>query len=117
MAQADLRRRTLTVWILEGQEPDAGSFSFRFSDGSTKTIGRADGADFIVEAPLVSRVHCRLEAAGGAVTVTDLKSTNGTYINGKRVEQGVLKEGDRLRVGRVEFSVTRSDGPPAAPEA
>ena len=99
------------MWILDGQQPDNGTFSFRFSDRSTRTIGRADGADFIVDAPLVSRLHCRLEADGPMVNVTDLNSTNGTYINDKRVEKGVLREGDRLRVGRVEFSVTRSDGP------
>ena len=101
------------MWILEGQQPDAGTFSFRFSDRSTRTIGRADGADFIVDAPLVSRLHCRLEADSAAITVTDLNSTNGTYINDKRVEKGVLREGDRLRVGRVEFSVARSEGPAA----
>lgn len=113
MAEADLCRGALAVWILEGLEPDAGTFVFRFNDGSMRTIGRAEGADFIVEAPLVSRLHCRLEAVGAAVNVTDLQSTNGTYINGTRVEQGMLREGDRLRVGRVEFSVLRSDAPAA----
>jgi pSer/pThr/pTyr-binding forkhead associated (FHA) protein len=44
------------------------------------------------------------------LTVTDLASTNGTFVNGARVGERVLREGDRLRVGRVDFTVSRIDG-------
>ena len=75
-----------------------------------KTIGRAPRADFIVDAALVSRVHCRLTAGAAELEVVDLESTNGTYVNGARVERAVLKNGDTLGVGKVEFVVSRSTG-------
>jgi pSer/pThr/pTyr-binding forkhead associated (FHA) protein len=76
--------------------------------GGVRTIGRSTGADFIVDAPLVSRVHCRLTAMpDGTLEVRDLESTNGTFINGARVDTGQLSPGDRLGVGRVELVALR----------
>ena len=76
--------------------------------GGIRTIGRATGADFIVDAPLVSRVHCRVTALPtGELEVRDLNSTNGTFVNGDRVENAVLESGDRLQVGRVELVALR----------
>ena len=94
------------MWILQSAaDPDGDSFTFRLPAGSIKTIGRAPRADFVVDAPLVSRLHCRVTATDEAVEVVDLGSTNGTYINDERVTTGRIKSGDRLRVGRVEFGV------------
>jgi pSer/pThr/pTyr-binding forkhead associated (FHA) protein len=90
------------MWILQSTEE-----TFRLTSGSIKTVGRATRADFIVDAPLVSRLHCRITATADNLEVEDLKSTNGTYINGKRVKRGHLADGDRLRVGRVELTVSR----------
>ena len=77
-----------------------------------KTVGRAPRADFIVDAALVSRLHCRLAAGAGEIEATDLESTNGTYVNGQRVARGLLREGDRLRVGTVELVVSRGGSAP-----
>jgi len=73
-----------------------------------KTIGRAPNADFIVDATLVSRLHCRLSAGATELQVEDLESTNGTFVNGERVERAALKIGDRLGVGEVEFLISRA---------
>ena len=73
-----------------------------------KTVGRAPRADFVVDAALVSRLHCRLSAGAGEIEAVDLESTNGTYVNGQRVDRAVLKEGDKLRVGAVELVVMKS---------
>ena len=54
-------------------------------------------ADFVVDAALVSRLHCRITAAADNLEVVDLKSTNGTFVNGKRVQKAHLTDGDRLR--------------------
>ena len=84
--------------------------TFRLLPGSIRTVGRATGADFIVEAPLVSRVHCRLTVApDGTLEVRDLESTNGTFVNGQRVETARLKSGDRLGVGRIELVALRDE--------
>jgi pSer/pThr/pTyr-binding forkhead associated (FHA) protein len=71
-----------------------------------KTVGRTARADFIIDAALVSRLHCRLEADDERLNVVDLDSTNGTWVNGRRVERARLADGDRLRVGRIELTVS-----------
>ncbi len=90
------------MWILESKEG-----TFRLTTGAIKTVGRAPRADFIVDAALVSRLHCRITATADNLEVEDLKSTNGTYINGKRIKHGHLADGDHLRVGRVELKVQK----------
>ena len=91
------------MWILQSDEA-----TFRLRPGAVKTVGRAPRADFIVDAALVSRLHCRLTAGDENLEVVDLKSTNGTYVNGKRVTKAQLANGDTLRVGRVELTVGRA---------
>lgn len=92
------------MWQLRGFEPDV---SFRLSPGDVRTIGRATGAQFIVDHPLVSRVHCRVTAsADGSLVVEDLGSTNGTEVNGHRITGATrLAAGDALTVGRVTLTV------------
>ena len=90
------------MWIL--QSPEA---TFRLRPGAVKTVGRATRADFIVDAALVSRVHCRLTATDRHVQVEDLSSTNGIFVNDKKVRRANLATGDRLRVGRIELTVER----------
>jgi pSer/pThr/pTyr-binding forkhead associated (FHA) protein len=82
---------------------------FRILPGSIKTVGRAARADFIVDAALVSRLHCRLTAGATELEVVDLESTNGTFVNGQRTTRTSLKHGDRLGVGRVDLLIEKSD--------
>jgi pSer/pThr/pTyr-binding forkhead associated (FHA) protein len=96
------------MWILRTVDDTSTEKTFRLLPGGVKTIGRATGADFILDAPLVSRVHCRLTVlADGTLEVHDLESTNGTFVNGARVHTGRLSPGDRLAVGRVELVALR----------
>jgi pSer/pThr/pTyr-binding forkhead associated (FHA) protein len=95
------------MWVLKGSNEAADPFTFRILPGNIKTMGRSGGAEFIVDAALVSRLHCRLTAGATELEVLDLDSTNGTFVNGQRVAQASLKAGDRLGVGRVELVVTR----------
>ncbi len=96
------------MWTLETKDPSADSVTFRLPPGSVKTIGRSPGAEFMIEAALVSRLHCQLIATADTLQVRDLGSTNGTFVNGKRVKAAELREGDRLSVGRLELIVSRS---------
>jgi pSer/pThr/pTyr-binding forkhead associated (FHA) protein len=76
--------------------------------GAVRTVGRAAGADFIVDAALVSRVHCRFTVLpDGALEVRDLESTNGTFVNGARITAVQLTAGDRVQIGRVELIALR----------
>jgi len=97
------------MWVLRTAEGADPPFTFRILPGSIKTVGRAARADFIVDAALVSRLHCRLTAGATELEVVDLDSTNGTFVNGERTARAILKNGDRLGVGRVELLVNRVD--------
>ena len=91
------------MWILQSPEG-----TFRLKPGAVKTVGRAPRADFIVDAALVSRIHCRSTAGDENLEVEDLSSTNGTFVNDKRIDKTAhVTSGDRLRVGRVELTVDK----------
>ena len=94
------------MWILKSTD-EATPLTFRITPGKIKTIGRSTGAEFMVDAAMVSRLHCRLSAGAAELQVDDLESTNGTFVNGQRVKRAVLQAGDRLGVGRVELLVSR----------
>ncbi len=95
------------MWVLKTADAAEPAYTFRILPGNIKTIGRSAGAEFTVEASLVSRLHCQLSAGATDLEVVDLDSTNGTFVNGARVERALLKPGDRLGVGRVELIVER----------
>jgi pSer/pThr/pTyr-binding forkhead associated (FHA) protein len=98
------------MWILKTLDPppEGGPFTFRVTPGSIRTLGRAARADFVMDVALVSRFHCRFTASNeGGLLLEDLDSTNGTFVNDKRVERVTLTQGDRVRVGRVELAVER----------
>lgn len=90
------------MWILQCSDA-----TFRLRSGAVKTVGRAPRADFILDVALVSRLHCRLTASEDRLEVVDLSSTNGTFVNDKRVDKAHLATGDRLRLGRVELTVEK----------
>ena len=94
------------MWTLQSIDPEDAGLTFRLLPGSLKTVGRAPGVDFVVDAALVSRVHCRLTLSdANQLELEDLGSTNGTFLNGKKVAKALLSDGDKLTVGRVEFVV------------
>ena len=94
------------MWVITTADAAEPALTFRLLPGHIKTIGRATGADFIVDATMVSRVHCRLTAGAGEIEVEDLDSTTGTFVNGQRVAGRTrVKAGDRIGVGRVELEI------------
>ena len=95
-------------WIL--QSNGEKRVTLRIPRGAVKTLGRTARADFIVSAALVSRLHCRLTAdRSDQLVVEDIDSTNGTIVNGRRVKRSLLRAGDRLKVGRMEFVIQARD--------
>jgi len=74
--------------------------------GGAGVVGRARGNALRVPSAEVSRRHCELRQEGGLLTVEDLGSVNGTFLNGARVsEPQVVRPGDHLQVGPVTFVV------------
>ena len=74
-------------------------------------IGRREDCDLRIPLGDVSRKHCRLIKDGDTIRIEDLGSSNGTFINGERVQQAELTAGDTLQVGPVVF-VAQVDGLP-----
>ena len=66
------------------------------------TVGRLEDNAFQISEQSVSSHHCELLLKGSDVIVRDLNSTNGTYINGEKISEKVLKPGQILRLGNVE---------------
>jgi pSer/pThr/pTyr-binding forkhead associated (FHA) protein len=94
------------MWILKSTDENT-PLTFRMTAGKIKTVGRSTGAEFMVDAAMVSRLHCRLSAGATELQVDDLESTNGTFVNGQRINHSVLHAGDRLGIGRAELIVSR----------
>jgi pSer/pThr/pTyr-binding forkhead associated (FHA) protein len=72
-------------------------------DRAMVMVGRHPQCDARLDSLWVSRRHCILTADGGEVVVRDLGSTNGTRINGQRVERGRLRPGDEISIGHTRY--------------
>jgi predicted component of type VI protein secretion system len=76
---------------------------FALKPGSNR-IGRAEGVDYRLPDISISAIHCEVVLDGtGKMFVRDLGSSNGTFIQGRKVELGVLMGGESLRLGEVEM--------------
>ena len=85
-------------WRLVGQR---GGFEI----SGRHVIGRDLGCDFTVSSESISRRHARLDLREGQLAVTDLGSANGTFVNGRRVREHVLRVGDEIRFDMESFRV------------
>jgi hypothetical protein len=91
--------------------PNAGS-RFRL-DGGLTTAGRHPDSDIFLDDVTVSRRHAELAFQGGAYTVRDVGSLNGTYVNRERIEDAELTGGDEVQIGkfRLLFLTSQNLGP------
>jgi pSer/pThr/pTyr-binding forkhead associated (FHA) protein len=82
------------------------------------TIGRVDDNTFQIADPSVSSHHCEVLLRGTDVVIKDLNSTNGSFINGEKITETVLKPGQTLRLGQIELQLLTEGMPiPAAKPA
>jgi pSer/pThr/pTyr-binding forkhead associated (FHA) protein len=75
-------------------------------------IGRREDCDFRIPLGDISRKHCRLIKEDSLLKVEDLGSSNGTYVNGKRIHEAEVQPGDTIQIGPVVF-VAQLEGEPA----
>jgi hypothetical protein len=84
---------------------------YPLGDAGELIIGRASDLDMVLIEDMVSRKHAKIILAAGTITISDLGSTNGTFVNGEKVKRARLKEGDRLLIGTSILKlVSRSGG-------
>jgi len=69
-------------------------------------IGRDEGATLRIDSELVSRQHAAIRRFGGKFAIADLGSTNGTFVNDRRIQTHTLSDGDLIRVGKVVLKYT-----------
>ncbi len=91
---------------------DGARRDFAVAEGGT-IVGRRKDCTLRIGTADVSRRHCELIVAGKSLKVRDLGSSNGTFVNGKRIAESPLRAGDKLSVGPVVFTV-QIDGLPKA---
>ena len=99
--------------VLRGR---SATTALKLGDGVT-TAGRHDDCQLRIKSSEVSRRHCQFFEKNGMLLVKDLGSSNGTFLNGKKIEgQRVLEPGDELAIGPVKLRVEKP-GQPIAPKA
>lgn len=81
------------------------------------TVGRHPSNDICLPLPSISRFHSRIESHSGRFFLVDLKSSNGTYINGRRITECALNDGDIIILGNVELQFTFESLEESAQEA
>ena len=81
-------------------------------DGRALTIGRAPDNGVVVRDARASRHHARIDIRRGSLVLTDLGSTNGSWVNDRRVESVALGVGDRVRIGTTTLVVESVDDTP-----
>ena len=87
---------------------DGGEVVYHLVDGAT--VGRSSENEIVVDEDGVSRRHCRFKLDHGRLRVLDLGSTNGTYVNGRRVQDEPVDHGDMVLVGRSLFEIRDASG-------
>jgi ABC transport system ATP-binding/permease protein len=99
---------------LAGRKTQGAHVTDHLLRAGVSVLGRDPAAEIHLDSPIVSRLHARLSRHGEAVTVEDLDSANGTYLNGRRVARSEVAPGDLLVVGPFQLVVQRSPGADAA---
>jgi pSer/pThr/pTyr-binding forkhead associated (FHA) protein len=72
---------------------------YPLAEGQEIVIGRSSELDMVLVEEMVSRKHARIALSDGVISIEDMGSTNGTFVNGEKVQQGTLREGDRVLIG------------------
>jgi len=89
--------------VLFGVQGGYVGVEFPLKEQGPTTIGRDPANDIVLEDTTVSRRHAQIERQDGDVVLTDLGSSNGTFVNGRRVQQAPLRPGDEVVIGGCTF--------------
>ena len=91
------------------ERPNGSSRSVAF-EGRPLTIGRGEDNAIVLRDSRASRHHARIDGRRGSLVLTDIGSTNGSFVNDRRVDSVALGEGDRIRIGTTILIIEAIDG-------
>lgn len=97
------------AWALTIEGGPQTGLTYVLGPGNTVAGRGAESAIFLSDVT-VSREHVRFSVDNAGLSMADLGSTNGTYVNGQRHAAGMLKEGDELMIGKYHLKVSRGHG-------
>jgi pSer/pThr/pTyr-binding forkhead associated (FHA) protein len=105
---------TLTVKF---KDTDQGEYPLE--QGKSLTIGRKEASDVVIDNMAVSGTHAKIDSLEEGFLLTDLKSKNGTFVNGKLITSHWLKKGDVIAIGKHDlvFNLAEGEAPPPEQEA
>ncbi len=94
-------RMAVPKFVLRGVS--GAAFGKNYPVPSQVTIGRAPECEISIASDEISRKHAQVKPISDGLSVEDLGSSNGTFINGQQVKQGILRPGDELRLDTIRF--------------
>ena len=93
-----------TAWALRFISGKYQGGEFPLKMNRQVTIGRSSELDMVLVEDMVSRKHAKISTQGGHIVISDMASTNGTFVNGARLERPrKLAPGDRIRIGATDL--------------
>ena len=98
----------ITGWALVVERGPRAGMTFMLVNGTT-IVGRHAESDILLDDVTVSRQHCQFQVSTETLSVEDLGSMNGTYVNENRVANANLEPGDEVLIGRFQFLVAHGD--------
>jgi len=109
----------MAKWVLKFISGKYQGGEFPLEEGGEYTIGRSNDSSLVLVEDMVSRNHAKLVVRDGLTHLIDNRSTNGSFVNGERVDEAVLKEGDRILFGTSIIKLVRVEEShvPADPES
>jgi pSer/pThr/pTyr-binding forkhead associated (FHA) protein/outer membrane protein assembly factor BamB len=91
------------TWVLKGQSGDVAGKNFII--GEKMLIGRNAHCDLLLDNAMISSRHAQIQSHNGTAKLEDLGSTNGTFVNGEKITQTNLYDGDEIKIEPYLFSV------------
>lgn len=98
-------------WLLRGKTGSIVGEAFPLPESGRAILGRSQDCDIVLPGSHVSRQHAELYFQSGRLHVRDLGSSNGTYVNRRRVQDGVVNPGDEIRFDTLVFQVEAPEPP------
>jgi pSer/pThr/pTyr-binding forkhead associated (FHA) protein len=105
-----IKKAIVNAWSLQGISGTMAGKNFPI--GKTIVVGREDICDITIDDAMISSRHAKLKL-NQILSVKDIGSTNGTFVNGKQITETILKAGDEIKFDKIVFTVKGPDRPPA----